>query len=136
MMNPLCVEKVLWLKPGEGISACGRIPVEAEFFQDHFPGFPILPGVLALEMLKQTAEVYLRNQNQSGAKRFGLKKISGVKFARYLKPGDEWVSHLEFVSGDEHETVWKGRLLHKEETAVTARLELKNIESPQFAVNL
>ena len=55
------IEKVDWLKKGEGIAAQGTVPQSAEFFQDHFPDFPVLPGVLMLEILKQTAETYLQS---------------------------------------------------------------------------
>ena len=131
MVNPLCLGSVLWLKPGEGIAASGIVPKDAEFFQDHFPGFPVLPGVLGLEILKQTAEWYIRQVGETEAKKFRLVKVSGVKFTQYLKPGDAWESHLEIVSTEDGQTTWKARLIHQGQPAVTARLVLEEIRAPR-----
>jgi len=130
-MNPLALEKILWIKPGKGIAAAGRIPAESEFFKDHFPGFPILPGVLALEMLKQTAEHYLRIAGTSQDQRFSLKQIRATKFSMYLKPGDDWESRLELVSESEGETQWDAQLYSQGKPAVTAKLTLAKVPHPQ-----
>ena len=131
-MNPLALEKVLWIKPGKGIAAAGHIPAESEFFKDHFPGFPILPGVLALEMLKQTAEHYLRiGGGASPSQRFSLKQIRATKFSMYLKPGDEWESRLELVSETEGETQWDAQLFSHGRAAVTAKLTLAKVPHPE-----
>ncbi len=123
-MNPLSLEKVLWIKRGEGIAAMGRIPQQSEFFQDHFPSFPVLPGVLALEMLKKTAEHYLQTLAETQTQHYFLKEIRATKFSIYLKPGDEWESQLELVSENQGETHWNARLMHKGQVAVTAKLTL------------
>ena len=132
-MEGLSVENILWIKPGQGIAATGHIPRESEFFKDHFPAFPILPGVLALEMLKQTAECYLRAEEESRARHFFLKQIRATRFSMYLKPGDEWESQLQLISEDKGETHWNGRLLHKGQTAVTAQLTLAESHSHEKA---
>ena len=129
--HPLSVDKVLWIKPGQGIAASGRIPEESEFFKDHFPGFPILPGVLAIEMIKQTAECYLRAVSRLGKYHLSLKQIRGVKFSNYLKPGDEWEAHLELASEEKGQTHWNGRLLHDGKAAVTAQLILEQTLIPE-----
>ena len=133
-MNVIAVENVLWVKKEKGIAASGRIPEEAEFFQDHFPGFPVLPGVLALEMLKQSADCYLRAVTEDPSASFSFKKISAVKFSDYLKPGDKWESELSFLSGTDEEYRWNARLSSNGKTAVTARLALKPQISPKAAV--
>ena len=101
-MTTLSIERVLWVKEGEGIAACGRIPKESEFFKDHFPGFPVLPGVLALEMLKQTAERYLESLKDSLGQHYFLKQIrpevaviSLGKYNRYGFPDRDVVERLE-----------------------------------------
>ena len=132
-MENLSVEKVLWIKRGQGIAASGRIPKESEFFKDHFPAFPVLPGVLALEMLKQTAECYLHAEEETRERRYFLKQIRATRFSIYLKPGDEWESQLELVSEGPAETHWNGRLLHKGQTAVTAQLTLAESHAHETA---
>ena len=124
MTKTLGIEKIIWVKPGEGIAASGVIPAEEEFFKDHFPGFPILPGVLALEMFRLTADFYLR-QAGFDQHRFRITKIRGVKFSHYLKPGETWESHLSLISQREIEFVWNARMIHEGNTAVSARLTVE-----------
>lgn len=123
-MSKLSIESVVSCRKGEGIVAKGRIPEGSEFFQDHFPGFPVLPGVLALEMLKQTAESYLQAEGSSHSEKFFLKHIRATKFHTYLKPGDEWESRLELMSTQADETHWNARLFHQGKVAVSAHLVL------------
>lgn len=130
-MTTLAIDKVLWIKEGEGIAACGKIPEKSEFFQDHFPGFPVLPGVLALEMLKQTAERYLESLAGPGSRHYFLKQIRATRFSKYLRPGDEWESRLALLQTAGEESMWDAKLLHHGEVAVSAKLTLAKIKNPQ-----
>ena len=113
MNGILPVEKVF--RKGGAVTASGRIPADAEFFQDHFPDFPVLPGVVALDLLKQTIE-------QASGKKINLMGFKNVKFSSYLKPGDEWESLAEISATRENETEWAGKILHQGRPAVTAKL--------------
>jgi 3-hydroxyacyl-[acyl-carrier-protein] dehydratase len=129
--DTVTIDQYQWMETVRGVSAKGRVPNDGEFFQDHFPAFPILPGVLALEILKRTAERYLTDRlSQEGRPgRFLLKQVRSVKFTHYLKPGDEWESRLELVNENGSRSEWKGQLLHGDETAVSARLVFENVKS-------
>jgi 3-hydroxyacyl-[acyl-carrier-protein] dehydratase len=131
MMTQLAIDKVLWIKEGAGISACGRIPEDSEFFQDHFPGFPVLPGVLALEMLKQTAERYLASLPGGEGQHYFLKQIRATRFSKYLRPGDEWESRLMLTQDGGEETTWDAKLFYHGEVAVSAKLTLAKVKNPQ-----
>lgn len=130
-MTTLAIDKVLWTKEGEGIAACGRIPQDSEFFQDHFPEFPVLPGVLALEMLKQTAEKYLAALPGGVGQHYFLKQIRATRFTKYLRPGDEWESRLILLQSADDETVWDAKLYYHGEVAVSAKLTLAKVSNPQ-----
>ena len=94
----------------------GVIPRNAEFFQDHFPEFPVLPGVLALDILKQAVERCLD-------KNWTLTAIRNVKFSSYLRPGDTWESEVKCAPGNEAEkTEWTARLYHEGRPAVMAKM--------------
>jgi 3-hydroxyacyl-[acyl-carrier-protein] dehydratase len=125
-MSELGEIKILSVKEGEGIKAAGILPEKAEFFQDHFPGFPILPGVLMLEILKRTADRYL---NRSEAvKKFAIQRVTRVRFSAYLKPGDAWESELQLASSHGNQSEWNGKLLFQGRLAASARLFLESIE--------
>ena len=129
MNRPSFLEKILWIRPGQGVAAAGRIPQEAEFFKDHFPAFPILPGVLALEILKQTAETYLHSQSPPVTGPHFVSRIRGTKFSTYLKPGDEWESRMELIAEEGGQSHWNGRLLHHGRPAVSSYMTLKPIRT-------
>lgn len=122
-MSDLKIEKVLWVKKGEGIAAAGTIPADAPFFQDHFPDFPVLPGVLSLEILRTAAEKYFKEAG--GPVHGAVRKVEAVKFASYLKPGDSWEAQLKLVSESPEESLWEAKLLSQNRTAASARLCLK-----------
>lgn len=113
-------EKILWNRPGEGIAASGSVPADAEFFKDHFPDFPVLPGVLSLDILKKTAEVYL-------GKKCSVSKVAQVKFSSYLKPGDGWESQLKLLARNGAESEWNAKLTHQNKTAASAKFFLREV---------
>lgn len=86
----LLVDRVLEYMPGERIRAYKNITINEPFFQGHFPGAPIMPGVLILEALAQTggllAAVSLTD-NLSG-KLFLFTGLNNVRFRRQVIPGD------------------------------------------------
>lgn len=124
----LPIERVLRFKEGEGISASGRIPQACEFFKDHFPGFPVLPGVLALEILRLAAVRYLRRVEGSEAGIFFFKRVRRVRFTGYLKPGDAWEAHLAFEKQEGKDSHWRGQLMRDGQTAVSAQWILRKSE--------
>lgn len=119
-MDALFDFKILEMQAGQVFSAAGRIPEQAEFFQDHFPGFPVLPGVLALEILKTGIEKCCGRKTK-------LRRVENVKFSNYLRPGSEWESRLEVNEEKNGEIVWTARLSSGGKTAVSAKLVLSPI---------
>ena len=84
----LLVDEILELEPG--VRAVGRYDVDPEawYLRGHFPGRPIMPGVLQVEALAQTMAVYVAKQEGFGD-RIGLfAGIDDVRFKRIVAPGD------------------------------------------------
>lgn len=61
-MRFLLVKSIVSLVPGESIEARMSLPASEELFRDHFPGFPVVPGVLLTEMMAQAAGKCLNAQ--------------------------------------------------------------------------
>ena len=89
----LLVDRVLELEPNQRILAVKNVSINEPFFQGHFPGHPVMPGVLVLEALAQAGGL-LTQLSASGAaagdeKLFYLVKIDNARFSRMVVPGDQ-----------------------------------------------
>lgn len=68
-----------------------RVPPEADFFRGHYPGAPVLPGVIATEFVLQSAALLIAEREPELAARAGvpvLVRISDARFRRMVRPGD------------------------------------------------
>lgn len=93
-MRFLLVDKIYELEPGKRIKASKTLPAGEELFRDHFPGFPIVPGVLLTEMMGQAAQKCLDAEGvRPGLAVLG--KIHSASFKSYVRPDEEAVIHAE-----------------------------------------
>jgi UDP-N-acetylglucosamine acyltransferase len=75
-------------EPGRRLVAVKNLTVSEEFFQGHFPGSPLMPGVLMLESLSQSAAVLLLQREGAEHKRVYLRGVNDAKFRKQVLPGD------------------------------------------------
>jgi len=87
----LLVDRVLELEPGVGIKAYKNVTFNENFFQGHFPGQPIMPGVLIMEALAQAGGLFVVKTLGVSAtdKLFLFTGIESAKFRRPVVPGDQ-----------------------------------------------
>ncbi len=85
----LLVDKVAELVPGERIAAIKAVTINEPFFQGHFPGRPIMPGVLIVEALAQAAGVLAVEtlELRGSGKLVYFMAIDGAKFRKPVEPG-------------------------------------------------
>ncbi len=95
----LLVDRVEQLIPDERIVAIKAVSINEEFFQGHFPGRPIMPGVLQVEALAQAAGVLaVESLGLAGSgKLVYFMSIDGVKFRKPVEPGVLLRLEVEFV---------------------------------------
>jgi UDP-N-acetylglucosamine acyltransferase len=74
---------------GSRVVAVKSVTVNEEFFQGHFPGTPLLPGVLMIEALAQAAALLLNASDVPGTSRVWLRGVNNAKFRRQVVPGDQ-----------------------------------------------
>ena len=106
------------------IAAAGMVRPDEEYFQDHFPGFPVVPGVLILEIFKKIAQQYFADSEAE----FFLREIGSVKFSSYLRPGDAWEAELDQVSLNGGLSGWKGRLMSQGRVVCSAQFLLQKTD--------
>ena len=86
----LLVDRVLEFDPGKRIVAIKNVTYNEPFFQGHFPGAPVMPGVLIIEALAQAGAVLLlRDMPDRDSKLFMFTGIDGARFRRAVVPGDQ-----------------------------------------------
>ncbi|MGH9430675.1 MAG: 3-hydroxyacyl-ACP dehydratase FabZ [Terriglobia bacterium] len=86
----LMVDRIVELEPDKRIVGLKNVTVNEEFFQGHFPGAPVMPGVLVIESMAQVAGVMIyRDLPQRESKLIYFTGIEGAKFRRPVVPGDQ-----------------------------------------------
>jgi len=82
----ILVDEILELSPGASIKATKHISPDEDYFQDHFPGFPVVPGVLLVEMMGQAAGQCLLAEDASRGRPM-LAQIKSASFREWVGPG-------------------------------------------------
>jgi 3-hydroxyacyl-[acyl-carrier-protein] dehydratase len=84
----LLVDKVIELEPGKRAVGIKNVSANEPFFQGHFPDFPIMPGVLIVEALAQTAGIAVAVLEENKGKLGVFAGIDSIKFKNQVLPGD------------------------------------------------
>ena len=85
----LFLDEVLELEPGKRVVARKRVRHDEWFFPGHFPGRPIMPGVIMVEALAQAGAVAVLAEEENRGKLALFAGIDDVRFKRIVEPGDE-----------------------------------------------
>jgi len=94
------VDKVLDYEEGKTLTAVKNVTINEPFFQGHFPGLPVMPGVLILEALAQaTGLLGFKTVGDDDSKDllYVLVSIDGARFKRQVVPGDVLILEVEFL---------------------------------------
>ena len=81
------IDRITQLEPGQHIEAVKRLHATERYLEDHFPRFPIMPGVLMLETMYQAAHWLVRKTEDFAHSMVVLKEARNVKFSGFVKPG-------------------------------------------------
>ena len=104
----LLVDRVLAFEPGASIHAYKNVTANEEFFAGHFPGRPVMPGVMILEALAQSAGILAfvtANVYPDENVRFYFAGMDKVRFRRPVVPGDQLI--LRATLERRIRTIWK-----------------------------
>ena len=95
----LMIDRILELIPGEKVVALKNVTINEPFFQGHFPGNPIMPGVLIIEAMGQ-AGALLAAESLPGEQQDSLiyfMSMDKVKFRQPVVPGDQLIFEMKFL---------------------------------------
>lgn len=88
----LLIDRVIKIEVGKSLTALKNVSINEEFFNGHFPGRPVMPGVLMLEALAQAGGILAYKSTNTDPNDGGLFYFAGVdnaRFRRVVEPGDQ-----------------------------------------------
>lgn len=94
------IDRIVALQPGERITAEKCLRPDEDYLRDHFPHFPVMPGVLMLEAMFQTAMWLVRRSDNFAQSVVLLKEVRSIKFADFVQPGETLVLTASYVKSD------------------------------------
>jgi 3-hydroxyacyl-[acyl-carrier-protein] dehydratase len=118
----LLVDRIVELEIGKRAVGVKNVTINEPFFQGHFPGYPVMPGVLIVEALAQVGAVAILSMEENKGKIGFFAGIDEFRFKEQVKPGDTLILEVEMtrVRG----SVGKGRGTAKVNDKVVAEGEL------------
>jgi 3-hydroxyacyl-[acyl-carrier-protein] dehydratase len=116
----LLVDRVIEIDPGKKAVGIKNVTINEEFFQGHFPGNPIMPGVLIIEAMAQLAGVLAFDSGANKGTSVYFMSIEKAKFRRPVVPGDQL--RMEITVSQHRGNVWKfsGSAVVEEKVAAEA----------------
>ncbi len=107
-MRFVLIDRITELQPGQSLVAIKNLSLAEEYLADHFPGFPVMPGVLMLEALTQAGAWLIRDMDDFAHSVVLLKKAKTIKYGSFVEPGRQLQIKVALVSRDDREATFKG----------------------------
>jgi 3-hydroxyacyl-[acyl-carrier-protein] dehydratase len=101
------LDRIITLEPGVRVQAAKRLRPEEDYLKDHFPRFPVMPGVLMLEAMYQASAWLIRQTEGFAHSLVLLKEARNIKYADFVTPGKELIVTAEIVKHDDRLTTLK-----------------------------
>jgi UDP-3-O-[3-hydroxymyristoyl] N-acetylglucosamine deacetylase/3-hydroxyacyl-[acyl-carrier-protein] dehydratase len=121
----LMVDRIIEYVPGKSIVGIKNVTVNEPYFQGHFPGNPVMPGVLQLEAMAQVGAVMLMDLPQNKGKITYFMSMDKVKFRRPIYPGDQMRIEIGVVRMRERMSACVARVLV--ENHVCSEAEIRSV---------
>ena len=119
------VDRITELEAGKSITVLKNLSIAEEYLQDHFPGFPVMPGVLMVETLVQSAAWLMRATTGFQHSTILLKQAKAVKFNNFVTPGRSLIVTCTVHEMGERTCTFKGSGTVDGASAVSARITLE-----------
>ena len=125
-MRFILIDKVVSLETGKQIKTVKNVSLAEEYLSDHFPTFPVLPGVLLLEGLIESASWLIRQTENFAHSMILLEQARNVKYKSFLAPG-AWIEYtVEAKTIEENISSFAGFGLSEGQKIVEARFGLRH----------
>ena len=125
-MRFILIDKVVSLEPGKKVKAVKNVSLAEEYLADHFPTFPVLPGVLLLEGLIESASWLVRESENFAHSMILLEQARNVKYKSFLAPGMQIEYEVEAKAVEENVSRFAGFGVADGRRIVEARFGLRH----------
>lgn len=119
------IDRILETESGKRITTAKGVTANEIFLSGHFPGEPIMPGVMTLEGMIQSALLLIDEIYSRGKITGSLEKVQRLRFKRPVVPGDRIEFQVHLVSQEKHLHKFKGKALVEGATAAEADFTIK-----------
>ena len=124
-MQFILIDRILELEPGQKIVAIKNLTLAEEYLAEHFPGFPVLPGVLMLEAMSQAAAWLIRVTEDYAHSVVVLKSVKAVKYGTFVTHGHQWRIEADVARHTESETELKAKGTTDGVATVSGRITMR-----------
>jgi 3-hydroxyacyl-[acyl-carrier-protein] dehydratase len=125
-MRFVLIDKIVSLEKGKRLTAVKSVSLAEEYLADHFPTFPVLPGVLLLEGLVESASWLVRVTHDFACSMVLLQQARNVKYKSFMSPGSQIEYIVEAKAIDPNTSSFFGRGVADGHEIVEARFGLRH----------
>jgi len=125
-MRFILIDKIVSLEKGKYIKTIKNVTLAEEYLADHFPTFPVLPGVLLLEGLIESASWLVRETEDFAHSMILLEHAKNVKYKSFLAPGGQIEYTVEAKTIEENISSFLGVGLSQGEQIIEAKFGLRH----------
>src|SRR3954447_22928065 len=118
------LDRIVEVNPGHSLRAVKNLTLGEEYLADHFPTFPVMPGVLMLQTLVEAGAWLLRFSEDYAHSVIVLREVRNIKYGSFMEPGKRMQVHVELADRQSGLATLKGKGEADGSTCVNARLVL------------
>jgi len=140
-MRFILIDKILSYEKGKSAMGIKEVSMTEDFFSDHFPKFPIMPGVLQLEAILQLTS-WLVYASKDFTVKTKVEEVKGIKYSGMVRPGDRMVLNVDLTSMDDNGVEFKAKVSVDDKVKTSVKsgrlsfVKVEDIEDPVEAKSL
>ena len=115
------IDRIVEVQPGRSLVAVKNLTLGEEYLADHFPTFPVMPGVLMLETLVEAGAWLLRLSDDFRHSVIVLREARNVKYGTFMEPGRQMTIRVDLIEEGGATATFKGRGETDGQSTVSAR---------------